>query len=141
MENSNTDDLQRELMSAPNLNDFLESNSERFCSESPAEMLNAIFERKGISKAALAKQSGMSEIYLHQIFAGRRTPSRSRLICLCFGLGVTLEEAQELLKRCGLAQLYPKLRRDAIIIYGLANRVSLFEINDKLYSEDEDTLF
>ena len=32
----------------------------------------------------------MSEIYLHQIFAGRRTPSRNRLLCLCYGLGATV---------------------------------------------------
>ena len=80
-------------------------------------------------------------MYLHQVFAGRRNPSRDRLIGLCFGLSATLEETQELLKQCGLAQLYPKVRRDAIIIYGLVNGVSLFDVNDKLFSEKEETLF
>ena len=47
----------------------------------------------------------MSEIYLHQIFAGRRTPSRNRLLCLCYGLGATIEETQELLRLCGIAEL------------------------------------
>lgn len=94
-----------------------------------------------ISKAALAKQSGMSEIYLHQIFAGRRNPSRNRLLCLCYGLGASIEEAQELLKLCGMAQLYPKLKRDAIIYYGLQHGLGLFEINDKLFDENEETLF
>ena len=83
----------------------------------------------------------MSEVYLHQVFSGRRNPSRSRLICLCFCLSATLEETQELLKHCGLAQLYPRIRRDAIIIYGLVNGVSLFEVNDKLFSEEEETLY
>lgn len=45
------------------------------------------------------------------------------------------------MKLCGLAQLYPKLRRDAIIIYGLTHRLSLFSINDSLFSSDEETLF
>ncbi len=40
----------------------------------------------------------MSEIYLHQIFAGRRNPSRNRLLCLCYGLEATVDETQELLK-------------------------------------------
>ena len=56
-------------------------------------------------------------------------------------MGATLDETQELLKRCGLAQLYPRVRRDAIIIYGLANGMSLMDINDKLFSVDEETLF
>ena len=106
-----------------------------------AELLNHLFEKKNISKAALAKQSGMSEIYLHQIFAGRRNPSRNRLLCLCYGLNASVEETQELLRRCGKAQLYPKLKRDAIIYYGLLHKLDLFEINDKLFDENEETLF
>ena len=100
-----------------------------------------IEKKKNISKAALAKQSGMSEIYLHQIFAGRRNPSRNRLLCLCYGLDASVEETQELLRRCGKAQLYPKLKRDSIIYYGLLHKLDLFEINDKLFDENEETLF
>ena len=141
MKQKNTDDLQQELTGFSSLNDFLSDNQENFSHESVAEILNRLFAERNLSKALLAKQSGMSEIYLHQIFAGRRNPSRSRLICLCYGLGASLEETQELLKLCGLAQLYPRIRRDAIIIYGLVHSVSLFEINDKLFAEDEETLF
>jgi len=137
----NTNDLQHELMSSPNLNSFLADNQENFNNESIPEILNRLFQEKNISKATLAKQSGMSEIYLHQIFAGKRNPSRSRLICLCYGLNASLEETQELLKLCGLAQLYPKIRRDAIIIYGLMHNISIFEINDSLFTQDEETLF
>ena len=82
----------------------------------------------------------MSEIYLHQIFAGRRTPSRNRLLCLCYGLGATIEETQELLRLCGIAELYPKRKRDALIYYGLLHRLDLFTINDRLFDENEDTL-
>ncbi|MBP1582203.1 MAG: hypothetical protein J6A26_07390 [Oscillospiraceae bacterium] len=82
----------------------------------------------------------MSEIYLHQIFAGRRNPSRNRLLCLCYGLETSLEETQELLKQCGLAQLYPKIRCDTIIVYGLLHEISLFEINDQLFNQNEETL-
>ena len=48
---------------------------------------------------------------------------------------------QELLRLCGLAELYPKVRRDAIIIYGLLHGMDLFAVNDRLFSEDEETLF
>lgn len=136
-----TDDLRQELMGTANLDRFLSDNKDNFRSNSVGELLNRLFQRKNISKAALAKQSGMSEIYLHQVFAGRRNPSRSRLLCLCFGLSATLEETQELLKQCGLAQLYPKDKRDAIVIYGLLNGMNLFDVNDKLFSEDEETLY
>ncbi len=141
VERKSTDDMRRELMQASDLNDFLSENQENFNTLSVQEALNHLFRLKGISKAALAKQAGISEVYLHQVFAGRRNPSRNRLLCLCFGLSATLDETQELLRRCGHAPLYPKDRRDAVIAYGLLHHMSLFDVNDKLFLEDEETLF
>lgn len=141
MKQKDTDGLQQELMDSPDLTQFLSRNQEQFVNRSVAESLNRLLQQKNISKAALAKQSGMSEIYLHQIFAGRRNPSRNRLLCLCYGLGAGIDETQELLKLSGMAQLYPKLKRDAIIYYGLLHQLDLFEINDRLFDENEETLF
>ena len=136
----NTNDLQQKLMQSPDLSSFLSDNQESFNKETVSEILSRLFASKNISKATLAKQAGMSEIYLHQIFAGRRNPSRNRLLCICYGLGASLEETQELLKLCSLAQLYPKCRRDAIILYGLVHKIDLFEINDILFEENEEIL-
>ena len=141
MKQKDTDGLQQELMDSPDLTQFLSRNQKQFVNRSVAESLNRLLQQKNISKAALAKQSGMSEIYLHQIFAGRRNPSRNRLLCLCYGLGTSIDETQELLKLSGMAQLYPKLKRDAIIYYGLLHQLDLFEINDRLFDENEETLF
>ncbi len=95
------------------------------------------FITESISKAALARSAGMSEVYLHQVFSGRRNPSRDRLLCLCIGLEASLEETQKLLERAGYAQLYPKSRRDAIISHGIVHKTPLQKVNDNLYEEDE----
>ena len=63
MKKKNTDNLQQELMNAPDLNQFLSQNQKQFVNPNVAELLNRLFERKNISKASLAKQAGMSEIY------------------------------------------------------------------------------
>ena len=136
-----TNNLRQELMETPSLDHFLSENQDSFNRDSVCELLNQLYQKRRISKAALAKQSGMSEVYLHQVFAGRRNPSRNRLLCLCFGLTATLEETQELLKQCGLAQLYPKNKRDAILLYGIVNGMDLFAVNDKLFAENEETLY
>lgn len=136
-----TNNLRQELMEAPSLDQFLSENQDSFNRDSICELLNRLFQKRRISKATLAKQSGMSEVYLHQVFSGWRNPSRSRLLCLCFGLNASLEETQELLKQCGFAQLYPKDRRDAIILYGILNGMDLFGVNDKLFAENEETLY
>lgn len=140
MNEKNTDTLQQELMSTNNLDHFLTENDASFRDVPLQEAIQRIFDEKGMSKAQLAKQSGISEVYLHQLFSGRRFPSRSRLLCLCFGLGATVDEAQSLLQQARHAPLYSRDRRDAIIIFALSHHMTLFEANDKLFTENLDTL-
>ena len=140
MERKSTDQLQQELMTGNDLDRVLPDNDGSFQGYALLEWLQELFRRRGISKTALAKQSGISEVYLHQVFSGRRTPSRNRLLCLCFGLSASVEETQDLLRHARLAPLYSRDRRDAIVIFGLSHGISLAEINDKLYAEDADTL-
>lgn len=140
MNEKNTDTLQQELMSTNNLDRFLVENGDSFRDVPLQEAIQRIFDEKGMSKAQLAKQSGISEVYLHQLFSGRRFPSRSRLLCLCFGLGATVDEAQALLQQARHAPLYSRDRRDAIIIFALSHHMTLFEVNDKLFTENLDTL-
>ena len=141
MKEKTTDDLKRELMSEADLDAYIKENEALFVDKTVIELLGELYERKSLSKAALAKQAGMSEVYVHQVFSGRRTPSRDRLLCLCIGLEATLEETQRLLKQAIYAQLYPANKRDAIIIHGIIRRTSLSQINDKLFTEGEKTLF
>lgn len=140
MNEKNTDTLQQELMSTNNLDRFLTENDASFRDVPLQEAIQRIFDEKGMSKAQLAKQSGISEVYLHQLFSGRRFPSRSRLLCLCFGLSATVDEAQSLLQQARHAPLYSRDRRDAIIIFALSHHMTLFEVNDKLFTENLDTL-
>ena len=141
MKEKTTSDLSSELMQESDIDSYLSNNQPYFSDESISELLVEMYQSKSISKAALARQAGMSEVYLHQVFSGRRNPSRDRLICLCIGLEATLEETQNVLKQAGYAQLYPKSRRDVIISYGLLHHMELSELNDKLFSENEKTLF
>ena len=141
MENKTTDVLSQALMSEPDLDSYLRENQPFFAGQSIAELLALYHERTNLSKAALARKAGMSEVYLHQVFAGRRNPSRDRLLCLCVGLETSLEEAQRLLKLASYAPLYPRLKRDAIISYGIVHHMALGEINDKLFTENEKTLY
>lgn len=140
MTTKDTNDLQNELMSAPDLGRFLSENEDKFNHKNFPEMLQDLFKRKKISKATLARKAGISNVYLYQIFSGERNPSRNRILCLCFGLSATLEETQDLLKHSGYAQLYVKDKRDAIIIYGLVHSLELDEVNDRLFGEKEETL-
>lgn len=141
MREKSTDDLSQELMEQPNLDRYITENEAYFADVDISAFLAELYERCGLSKAELARRAGMSEVYLHQAFSGRRKPSRDRLLCLCIGMEAGLEETQLLLRQAGCAPIYPKLKRDAIISHGILHRTPLAEINDKLFSENEKTLF
>ena len=141
MREKTTDDLSQELMSQPNLDQYITENETYFADTDISAFLAGLYEKCGLSKAALARRSGMSEVYLHQVFSGRRKPSRDRLLCICLGVEATLDEVQRLLKQAGYAPLYPRRKREAIIAHGVVHHTPLREINDKLFAENEKTLF
>ena len=136
-----TGELETRLSRSSSLDAFLDEHEDSFVSSDFVSLLRRIFEEKGISKSVLAKKSGMSDVFLHQVFSGKRKPSRNRLLCLCIGMQVSLEDCQELLRRNKNATLYARSRADAIIEYGILHHLDLFEINDELFKADEETLF
>ena len=140
MRRKNTDDLNQELMSAPDIDSYIKNNQTSFAERSVTELLASFYQRQGLSKAELARRSCMSEVYLHQVFAGRRNPSRDKLLCLCIGMELSFDETQELLKEAAYAQLYPRIKREAVIIHGIVHHTPLEEINDRLFVEDEAAL-
>ena len=105
MKKKTTDDLRQELMDQPNIKAYLSDNQPYFMEIGILELLERLHKRTGLSKAELARRSGMSEVYLHQVLSGRRNPSRDRLLALCVGLSASLEETQQMLRQAGYAQL------------------------------------
>ena len=141
MKGKTTGELLEELMEPGSFSSYLSRNREQMLHPNVGRELDKLCRGQKLSKAAVARRSGVSEVYLHQVLAGKRSPSRDRLLCLCIGLSATVEETQKLLQYVGYAQLYPRNRRDAIVLYGLIHGQVLTEINDKLFEENEKTLF
>ena len=141
MGSKSTDDLRQELMTQSSIDSYIKENRPYFADRSVTELLTVLFQKKSMSKAELARQAAMSEVYLHQVFSGRRKPSRDRLLCICIGMGATLEETQRLLEQATYAQLYPRIKREAILCHGIVHHTPLSEINETLLAENEKTLF
>lgn len=141
MHKKNTDDLKQEIEQVADLQRFLKENEDNFISGDVATHLAKIYEKSPISKAKLAKNAYISEVYLHQLFSGKRNPSRDRILCVLIAMEASLEDIQELLHHCGFGQLYAHNRRDAIIMYGIVHNLSLIRINDTLFKEELDSLF
>ena len=140
MQGRNTNDLEQALASCTQLHSFLDENEASMPEQSVSELLALRMEEKGLSRTDVIAGSGLNDIYAHQIFSGKRTPSRNKLLCLCFGLRLNAEETQHLLRACGHSALYVKKRRDSIIMYALMHNMTLLQCNELLYEEKEDLL-
>jgi len=128
------------LSKTNDIQSYVKDNKESFLNVTIAEELNKYANEKGLSKPSVIKCSEINEIYGYQIFAGTRRPSRDILLCLCFGLTLNVDETQSLLKASGLAPLYPKIKRDSIILHGIYNGNNVCEVNEQLYKLEEPTL-
>ena len=97
------------------------------------EYLCALLEKHGLRKTDLIFASGRERSYCYQILNGtRRNPSRDTLLAIALGLRFSLEETQTMLRIAGLSPLYPRIKRDAVILQQLAAGKTLFECNEKL---------
>ena len=92
------------------------------------------------SSKATIKNAEISEIFGFQVLSGTRNPSRNTLLSLCIAMKMTLDEVQATLKIAEFAPLYPKSKRDSIIILGITNGKNVCQINNELYDNDEETL-
>ena len=81
-------------------------------------------------------RSGLEKSFGHQLFSGRRAPSRDTVLQLAFGFSLTPAEAQELLRIARKSPLYPRVKRDAAIMYCLFHGVSFVDTQIILYDLD-----
>ena len=114
---------------------YLATNRENMIQEHMkiARVLSALLAEKNAVKSEVIAKSGIENHYAYQIFSGTKTPSRDKILMLCIGFGLSVDETQQLLKITGYAQLYSKGERDNVILFGLAKKLSIVDINGLLY--------
>lgn len=119
--------------------EFVESIKEENMDVS--EMMKSILTEKKIEIKRAIDMLLLEPSYGYQIFNGRRKPTRVILLRFAVIFGLTLDETQQLLKMGQKQELYPKIRFDAAIIYGIEHRYSIEEVEDLLSEVGEKSLF
>lgn len=122
-----TSTMLRRLMKTSDIKRFIDQNDGRMNAPSFTEYLAACCERAGMLPDHIIKRTDIDRTYGHQLFNGTRAPSRDKVLQLAFGFGFGVEETQKLLRAARKSELYPKLRRDAAIIFCLNKSKSLTE--------------
>jgi hypothetical protein len=130
--NTGTSTLLRRLFKAPNLERFLEGNSTEMEIPLFHIYISELCRTMGQVPERVIKMASIERTYGHQLFNGTRKPSRDKVIQLAFGFGLGVDEAQRLLKIAQKSLLYPKIKRDAVILYCLNNQKNIIETQSVL---------
>lgn len=128
-----TQELLELLKNKPSIIQYLDDNIDEFAEQSLPELLNDLLIQKKIHKADCIREASLDRTYGYQIFSGTRIPSRDKLIALAFGMHLSFEEVQMLLKYSHNTPLYPRDERDSIIIFAFTNQISMMDCNDLLF--------
>lgn len=104
------------------------------------DYLRELLDERGIKRADVVRASGINPTVVYDIFAGKSLPGRDHAIMLAFGLGCSLRETQRLLRLAGVAELWPKARRDAIVIWCVDHGMTRAACDDELWRLGEKTL-
>jgi DNA-binding phage protein len=129
-----------EIKTDEELESFFEENPITASSISLHDYLNEIITIKNLSKSHIISNSGLNRIYAYQILQGSKQPTRDKVIALCMGIKMDLSQIQRALTIAGLGILYPKNKRDAIIMFAVNKGIGIMDTNELLYGMGADIL-
>ena len=106
-----------------------------------SQVLLELLEKAGLSAPEWMAAADVSKSYGYQILRGERVPGRDILLRTALALGLSLKETQRLLAVGGCGALYPRVRRDAAVIFALNQKMSLLQAEELLSSLPERSLY
>lgn len=133
-------ELEHEIKATAKIDDYFVKHGNHMLSRSLPEHLKLLLKQKGISRADVVRDSLLNRTYVYQILDGRRMPSRNKLIAVAFGMHLSDEETQAMLKLAGYRKLYAKDKRDAVLLFSLNQKKNIEETNELLYDYGLDVL-
>ena len=97
-------------------------------------------EKSGKSKSNIINKSDFNYSFFYDIINGRKIPARDKIIRLVLTMNLTLDECQQALRLSDKALLYPRVRRDSIIIFAINNCLTIAQCNEQLIKFNEEVL-
>lgn len=134
-----TEQLMNELKNAKDIDEFVEQNQDEMMDMSLSEYLRELLLKYGVEKSAVFRRANMAENnYGYELFRDdAKKASRDKLIQICMGFPLTIEETQNVLRYGGVSPLYPRNQRDAYVLFALKNGYDMFQINELLFERGE----
>lgn len=136
-----TEDLLEELQNENcKIDEYLKGNGESFVYDKIKDFWETAIEKSGYSKSNIINKSDFSYCYFYDVINGRKIPGRDKIIRLILTMHLSVDECQEALRISGRSALYPRIRRDAIILFAISNGYSIYQLSELLADAGEELL-
>ena len=136
-----TDDLMKELTKKRvNIESYIKKNKNSLIEVNLSKFWSRMIKKSEMTNSNIINKAQLSYYYFYEIINGKKIPSTDKIVCLTLAMHLTLEDCQTALKYCGKASLYPKLKRDSILIYAISHDLTILETNELLDKAGEPIL-
>jgi len=140
MQEKDTNELENTL-GKTHLSDYdkyLKNNKDSMLSESNSfsTYVKELMNKKGIKQQEVFLKADVPERYGYKLLSGEKhTKQRDVIVRICYAAEFTLSETQRALRKYGMAELYAKDERDALIMIAFNERPgSIIDVNAMLKS-------
>ncbi|MCM1284219.1 MAG: helix-turn-helix domain-containing protein [Muribaculaceae bacterium] len=96
--------------------------------------------KRDMGVSELASEIMLDRTFVYQMMSGTRMPNRTHLLRIALALRLSLDDAQRMLRIARKGELYPRIRRDAAIIFAVQKKLTISETNEMLEGLGEQTL-
>ncbi len=136
-----TDEMYVIIQESATANRALEELGHAIAAPRLAQYIGEWLGKAKLNQPEFFKRAGIEKSMGYKILAGKRRPGRDALIRMAFALSMDLNAAQRLLMLGGHGALYPRSRRDMVLIHALSHAAQLDDVQEELSKLGEAALW
>lgn len=102
-----------------------------------------LLKKKHLKRQDVLIKANLPQKYGYKILTGEaHTSDRDKIIRICLSMEMSLKETQRALKLYGMSELYPKIKRDVLLIFAIGKKIyNIDQVNELLLTENEVPLY
>ncbi len=134
-----TEELKNEIINSKEISNYIKKNERELLNMSLSNYLKSMLEKYQTDKSkVLARAEMTANNYGYELFRDdTKKASRDKIIQICMGFPLTVEETQQALKYGHASALYPRDKRDSVIMFALAKQMTVSKLNEVLDEQKE----
>ena len=127
-----SDALHTQIKDTNNFSEFWKRHKKQIVHLSLSDYLRSLLNEKGLKRSDVVVKTGLDKAYVYQIVAGKKSPSRDKLVTIALGMKLSEAETQRMLRLSGHRELWPKDERDAFLLFAIQRRMSIEDVHTEL---------